>query len=536
MSSPSLLAMMENPRVLASTRVSVLTDDSLSGERQIGIIEHWTNGPAVQGTIVGVADDLDVSGGLHPFKRPKLGPWFTQRYDEWDVIAVPKLDRLSRRAAHFAEVFDWCRQHGKVIVSVTEGIDMSTPMGKMFAQIIAAFAEGELDTIRARALGGAQTRLEKGVWVGGVLPFGYLFVPAENGGKRLRQEPTYAALAQDIVAKIGDDWSSHRIALDLNKRKVLTWRDHLRVSRDKEPKGIDWTSNTIMAILKNPTMGGVYTYKGELVEDEEGNPIPITDDPIMPYSEWADLVAGIVANKRSRRAIPSRTMLGGVAICGTCSSRMSSHKNEQRGKVYHYYACNATNTGRCAAPTRVRLEDLEAAVTKFIDETIGDSFVMERVQTQVSKFRTDLDLAQTRLNRLEADYLAGKYDDEGQDESYQRMHKAVTGRIAKLRSEVEKAGVLPAFASTGRTYRETWQDMDGDQRRIFLQRHSIEITVNSLGGIREVKVRMPDLKALATSEGLQLPSNFEWAEGAEWTSPLPGRRKRGEGNPIVLAG
>ncbi|MFI8273665.1 recombinase family protein [Streptomyces sp. NPDC085929] len=46
---------------------------------------------------------------------------------------------------------------------MTEGIDMSTPMGKMFGQIIAAFAEGELDTIRARA------REVRRAWAGRVL-------------------------------------------------------------------------------------------------------------------------------------------------------------------------------------------------------------------------------------------------------------------------------------------------------------------------------------------------------------------------------
>ncbi|GAA2242940.1 hypothetical protein GCM10010145_06640 [Streptomyces ruber] len=77
--------------------------------------------------------------------RPGLGPWFNERADEWDVLAVWKLDRPSRKAGHFAEVFEWLQKHGKVIVSVTEGIDMSTPMGKMSAQMIAAFAEGESD-------------------------------------------------------------------------------------------------------------------------------------------------------------------------------------------------------------------------------------------------------------------------------------------------------------------------------------------------------------------------------------------------------
>ncbi|MEY2231799.1 recombinase family protein [Streptomyces sp. BF23-30] len=179
--------------------------------------------------------------------RPGLGPWFTERADEWDVLAVRRLDRLSRRAGHFAEIVDWCRERGKAIVSVSESIDMSTPMGKMFPQIIAAFAEGELDTIRARALSGSQARKAKGVWIGGVEPFGYHFERQEGGGKKLVQDPTYAELFREIVERLKGDWSSCKIAVDLNKRGVPTWRDHLRIAKGEEPRAVAWTANAIRA-------------------------------------------------------------------------------------------------------------------------------------------------------------------------------------------------------------------------------------------------------------------------------------------------
>ncbi|MCZ4122022.1 recombinase family protein [Streptomyces sp. H39-S7] len=197
--------MLEQPRVLAVIRLSVNRDDSTSAEKQREGIEHWTCGPAVNGRVVGYAEDLDVSGSLHPFKRPALGPWLAERFDEFDVIAVWKLDRLTRRSAHFSEIYEWCQKRGKAIVSVTDGIDMSTPMGKMFAQIIAAFAEGELDTIKARALSGSLARLKKGVWVGGVLPFGYQFQRQEGGGKKLVQDPEYSDLLREIVGKLNSE-------------------------------------------------------------------------------------------------------------------------------------------------------------------------------------------------------------------------------------------------------------------------------------------------------------------------------------------
>lgn len=69
--------MVKNPRVLGTVRLSVLRDDTTSPERQRQAVEHWASGPAVDGRIVAFAEDLDVSGAMHPFKRPGLGPWLS---------------------------------------------------------------------------------------------------------------------------------------------------------------------------------------------------------------------------------------------------------------------------------------------------------------------------------------------------------------------------------------------------------------------------------------------------------------------------
>ncbi|WP_406296951.1 recombinase family protein [Embleya sp. NBC_00888] len=524
--------MIEHPRVLGALRVSVTSDDSTSAEKQKDGVSHWANGPAINGVIVGWAVDLDVSGGLHPFRRPELGPWFNERADEWDVIAVWKLDRLTRRSAHFSELHEWCIANSKVIVSVTEGIDMSTPMGKMFAQIIAAFAEGELDTIRARALSGSLARLQKGVWVGGVLPFGYQFQRLEGGGKVLVQESEYAKLAVEMIDRLKGDWSSYKIALDYNKRGVLTWRDRLRVLQDQEPRGIQWTSNTVLACVKNPTIGGYYTYKGTLVEDDEGNPIPITSEPIMPYTEWADFVAGLETNKRAMRAIPSRSMLGGVSVCGGCQSRMSSSRKYRAGAArdYHYYACNAIQTGMCDKPARVRRDDLDNVINQVLVDAIGEFPVVEKAVNRISEIKVEHATAKARLARLEADFLAGRYDGDGQEESYWRMHAPLSSKVSSLTNSIASAEAAPAYIDTGRIYRDVWSEMDDEQKRVFLQRHEIEISIlpadaDSPG---KVQVRVPNMPLLAERAGLKLPKQISWPVW-EMTENLPGRRRRGQG-------
>ncbi|MFD8533947.1 recombinase family protein [Streptosporangium canum] len=504
--------MIESPRVLGVIRLSVTKDDSTSPERQRDAVEHWANGPAINGRVVGWAEDLDVSGGLHPMKRPALGPWLTERAGEFDVIAVWKLDRLSRRSMHFSEMIEWCRQNGKIIVSVTEGIDMSTPMGKMFAQIIAAFAEGELDTIRARVLASTQTRKDKGVWIGGVLPFGYQFARQAGGGKKLVQDPGGAKLLREIVANVQNDWSAYRIAVDLNQRHIPTWRDYLRIQNGEKPRGIQWNSTTVMAIVTNPTVAGYYTYKSELVEDDEGNPRMITDDPIITPSEWAQMVTRFTSERKGVRATPSRSMLGGVATCGLCGANMSSAKKTKKMaddsiRHYVYYFCNNVQTGTCPQSSRIPRGLLDLVVNDAVNDAIGKSLVFDKASKDSSPLRAELESVKVRFGRLESDYMVGRYDGEGQEESYWRMHKNLSAKISKLRAEVEELDSGPKFVNTGRTYGEVWAEKDDDQKRLFLKKHNARIVVfrNAVDWSDEsVIVEFGDLKEIAQVNGLEL--------------------------------
>ena len=79
-----------------------------------------------------------------------------------DTLVVWKLDRLGRNAAHLLTLTQQFRKAGIELQSIKDGVDTSTPGGKLFCGMLAVFAEFERDTIRQRTLAGLEAARSRG--------------------------------------------------------------------------------------------------------------------------------------------------------------------------------------------------------------------------------------------------------------------------------------------------------------------------------------------------------------------------------------
>lgn len=66
------------------------------------------------------------------------------------VLVVAKLDRLSRSLPDFGATLDLARRQKWAVVALDLGVDMTTPSGKLVANILAAVAQWESETIGQR--------------------------------------------------------------------------------------------------------------------------------------------------------------------------------------------------------------------------------------------------------------------------------------------------------------------------------------------------------------------------------------------------
>jgi len=107
----------------------------------------------------------DVNGGTkHRPKREELIRMAKQR--KLDVIVVWRLDRWGRSLSDLTTTLEELRALKVDFVSVTEGLDFTTPSGRALAGMLGIFAEFERDILRERVRAGMENARTKGVVLG----------------------------------------------------------------------------------------------------------------------------------------------------------------------------------------------------------------------------------------------------------------------------------------------------------------------------------------------------------------------------------
>jgi DNA invertase Pin-like site-specific DNA recombinase len=88
------------------------------------------------------------------------------RRRKFDVLLCWRLDRLGRNLRHLVVLVEELRAVGVAFVSLNEGIDATTPAGKLQLHVLAALAEFERERIRERVRAGLARATTQGTRLG----------------------------------------------------------------------------------------------------------------------------------------------------------------------------------------------------------------------------------------------------------------------------------------------------------------------------------------------------------------------------------
>ena len=106
--------------------------------------------------------------------RPELQRMFTDiESKKLDGVIITRLDRMFRNTKNFLEITEFYQKKDIKFICLDGDIDTSTPTGRVFSVMRAAFAQFERETIQARVMEGMQARAKRGLYNGGPEPYGY---------------------------------------------------------------------------------------------------------------------------------------------------------------------------------------------------------------------------------------------------------------------------------------------------------------------------------------------------------------------------
>ena len=109
--------------------------------------------------------DHGVSGAKD--RRPALDRLVTDaKRRRFDVLVVWRLDRLGRNLRHLILLLDDLQAIGVDFVSLAEGIDATTPAGRLQLHILGAIAEFERSRVIERVQAGLQRAIRQGRTLG----------------------------------------------------------------------------------------------------------------------------------------------------------------------------------------------------------------------------------------------------------------------------------------------------------------------------------------------------------------------------------
>jgi site-specific DNA recombinase len=331
-------------------RVAIYTRRSTDDEHQPYTIEaqtkkltaYVTSQPGWQ--IVDQFTD-DASGAT--LDRPGLSRALSAaRAGKYDLLLVYRLDRFSRRIRDLATLMDELEEVDVHFRSATEPFDTASAAGRLFVQMLGAFAEFEREVIIDRVINGMERKAANGEWTHGPRPYGYV---VDSTTHRLIPHPQEQHVVRDIFTRYAETRAGTRAIAD-----------QLNTEGKRTRAGKPWSGHTIGRMLANRLYLGEVGFRDVTVRDAHP---AIVDAELFGKCQRILTARGEAGSTRA--ASNSDYHLTGLITCPQCGHKYIGTAATGKLRRYRYYTCfSRARYGRsgCTAP-RIDADHLDPALT-----------------------------------------------------------------------------------------------------------------------------------------------------------------------------
>lgn len=412
-------------------------------------------------TLVGEYIDNDISAAGKR-RRPAFDQLLEDvEADRIDTIVALSMDRLTRNRRDQLRLMETCQRH-HVLLSLVKGsdVDMTSAVGRGFADMVATFARMEIEQKSERHRAQIDQAARAGKPGGGPRAFGY-----RKGGMEL--DPAEAPIVEEMYARflagagLGElcDW--------------LTWRKKVTT-----PRGARWRASSVRVVLANPRNAGlrgirpVVNEKTGLRKQFHDIIAPAVWPPIVDEATWRATVAILTDPARGGRNHTSggnrpQHLLSTIAACGRCGLHMISSSGA--GGTRTYKCSSQMHLIRAALPLEEYVQ--QVVMYRLRQPDAVDLLTTTADTSELQRLRDEAVLLRVRRDGLAADYADGVLDREQMRTAGRRLRARLTV-LDGLLAEAGKVDVLAplVLAEDEVAAWEVWGGYSVSTRRLCISR------------------------------------------------------------------
>lgn len=382
------------------------------------------------------------------FNRPAITRLLEKaRCEEVDCIVVKDFSRFARDyielGSYLEQIFPFL---GIRFISVNDKYDSDTYQGSIadldmnFKNLLYDLYSKDLSQKVRSSL---KARKEKGQYVSGNCPFGYMKAPDDRHMLIVKEDE--ALIVKRIFEFAIEGYTGNGIAIKLNEEAVKTpvefKIDAGETSRIPKGDRFIWSPSTINSILRNPIYIGDIVY-GKYERDHVGG-----RNILKPRSEWKvyhnhheAIVEQEIFNRVQMRfgkntrlpQIKERSPLIGIAVCSHCKRNLR-YKNGKNP----YFVCPTRHMSlmkECCEKANVMF--LEQAVLFKLEEYLEKQGLSDNVNAmKIESQKQQLVSIEKKMEKLQREY---KQLQKENYENYTAYQMGQVGKYVSLKDSIEK--------------------------------------------------------------------------------------------------
>jgi len=358
-----------------------------------------------------------------------------------DLVAVYKIDRLSRNLSHLLTTFEKLQGYNVGFYSLKENIDFSGPIGRLTFQIFGALAEFERETIKMRTTEGKIASARMGNYIGNGIPYGYSKIANVQAGKGSKLK----AVLKEVkwVERIFEWFVYERLNYEEITRRLDKLKVVKGVAAKTHHKFTKWNSSTVRGMILNSAYIG---NRIEKINTEDGEveinvPVPALIPEVL--FRQAQLIAEKISKTKGKKGGGSNIYLLSRKIIDIDTETRRKFVGVPRTKGgFSYRRKGFTDSkGVKYKNKEIPAEALDSFVWEYMKMAINkpeEFFKLYQKQTyqtrEIERFedqQRQLDLlikeVKQKSTSLFDEYLSGNISEEKKDELEDKYNKQIEG-------------------------------------------------------------------------------------------------------------